>query len=128
MYSDRPSAQKLLRELDEYLSGSITGKAIRLICTYVNTKHNIADIPSRTKTVSQNAEEITYGDRSDWIGETDAKDRQEQTAVLLQMLFAQVSKEGKKLDLVKLGGLEEFGDLPNRRQRNEEKPVEGKKE
>jgi hypothetical protein len=43
-YSERPAAQKLLRELAEILG------SVRLACPYVRSAENVADAPSRTET------------------------------------------------------------------------------
>ena len=92
MYSDRPIAQKLLREPDDYLTGKRTGQAIRLSCIYVRTDHNISDIPSRTSYVSEKNE--CYGSQENWTLESDSNERMKASSVLLKVLLQTSAKEG----------------------------------
>jgi len=95
MYSDRPKAQELLKELDEYLTGrhpSMQGQALRISCIYVRTDHNIADVPSRTSQVAK--DRVTEGDESSWVSEPDGESRMLSSSVLLRYLQQLVRKEG----------------------------------
>ena len=95
MYSNRPLASELLKELDDYLSGRRTGKAIRVVCVYIRTDNNIADVPSRCKMVSSSWKEITEGNNANW-GDTDGSDinkRQEASSRLLKVMTGVVERE-----------------------------------
>jgi len=93
MYSERPAAQILLRELDDYLSGKITGRAIRISCIYVRTDDNIADVPSRV-------EEVGFeGDQDTWLSKIDDNEeihhRMKKSSSLLVDLKNLVASEGR---------------------------------
>ena len=101
MYSDRPYAQKLLK----YLWYLIKPQGIRLCCIYVRTDHNLADVPTRIKSVP----ETRFSRQEDWAKGLEKDDveqvakRRGFTEALLRGTFNEVLKRAKTTGKIVVG-------------------------